>query len=151
MWLILRDTDVLITPHGFQSMLLIFMPPSSLIFEVFPYRYHKVGYASFGRGKIIDYLLYLVYTYISITWLTIHLASIEEYGLIYDYSVSKPTRWDTAFFLSFIETPNCMLSKSCRGYARNQNVILDADGENHLVEVIQNKLIPSLSSLPLQN
>ena len=46
---ILHNTDVLVTPHGFQSMLLLFLPRPSLIFEVFPYRYYKRGYGPFGH------------------------------------------------------------------------------------------------------
>jgi hypothetical protein len=30
----LHDVDVLITPHGFQSMLLLFLPRPSILFEV---------------------------------------------------------------------------------------------------------------------
>jgi hypothetical protein len=37
---ILSSADVLLTPHGFQSMLLLFMPLTSLIFEVYPYKVH---------------------------------------------------------------------------------------------------------------
>ena len=31
---ILHDVDVLVTPHGFQSMLLLFLPRPAIIFEV---------------------------------------------------------------------------------------------------------------------
>lgn len=30
----LHDADVLVTPHGFQSMLVLFLPPSAILFEV---------------------------------------------------------------------------------------------------------------------
>jgi hypothetical protein len=57
----LFDAEVLITPHGFQSMLLLFMKKSSILFEVrivmiiervestaavqiFPFKYYKRGY-----------------------------------------------------------------------------------------------------------
>jgi hypothetical protein len=46
---ILHNTDVLLTPHGFQSMLLLFLPRPAVIFEVFPYRYYKRGYGPFGH------------------------------------------------------------------------------------------------------
>jgi hypothetical protein len=45
---LLRNADMLITPHGFQSMLLMFLPRPAVIFEVFPYRYFKRGYGPFG-------------------------------------------------------------------------------------------------------
>lgn len=44
----LYNADVLVTPHGFQSMLLLFLPRPAVIFEVFPYRYYKRGYGPFG-------------------------------------------------------------------------------------------------------
>ena len=40
----LHNVDVMVTPHGFQSMLLLFLPRPALLFEVFPYRYYKRGY-----------------------------------------------------------------------------------------------------------
>lgn len=45
---VLQNTDVLVTPHGFQSMLLLFLPRPSIIFEIFPFRYYKRGYGPFG-------------------------------------------------------------------------------------------------------
>jgi hypothetical protein len=45
----LYNADILVTPHGFQSMLLLFLPRPALIFEIFPYRYFKRGYGPFGR------------------------------------------------------------------------------------------------------
>lgn len=41
---ILHDADVLLTPHGFQSTLLLFLPSPALIFEIFPYPYYKPPY-----------------------------------------------------------------------------------------------------------
>ena len=45
----LNDVDVLVTPHGFQSMLLLFLPRPALLFEVFPYRYWKRGYGPLSK------------------------------------------------------------------------------------------------------
>lgn len=44
-----HNVDLLITPHGFQSMLLMFLPRPAVIFEVFPYRYFKRGYGPFSQ------------------------------------------------------------------------------------------------------
>ena len=44
----LYNADILVTPHGFQSMLLLFLPRPALMFEVFPYKYYKRGYGPFG-------------------------------------------------------------------------------------------------------
>jgi hypothetical protein len=92
---ILHDTDVLLTPHGFQSMLLLFLPRPSILFEVFPYKYYKRGYGPFGH----------------------------EYGIIHSGVMSPATLWHTRFFLSVIKTSWCMQNKQCRGYARNQDVM----------------------------
>lgn len=92
---ILQDADVLLTPHGFQSMLLLFLPRPSLLFEVFPYRYYKRGYGPFGK----------------------------EYGIVHGGVMSPATLWHTEFFLQYVTTSFCMSSKFCRGYARNQDVM----------------------------
>jgi hypothetical protein len=63
---ILQDVDVLLTPHGFQSMLLLFLPRPSLLFEIFPYKYYKRGYGPFSGeyGKlIISFFLMVFYIY----------------------------------------------------------------------------------------
>lgn len=38
---LLNDVDVLLTPHGFQSMLLLLLPQPSVLFEIFPYRKYR--------------------------------------------------------------------------------------------------------------
>ena len=37
----LYNADVLVTAHGFQSMLLLFLPLPALLFEIFPYKYYS--------------------------------------------------------------------------------------------------------------
>jgi hypothetical protein len=46
---LLHDTDVLLTPHGFQSMLLLFLPRPAVLFEVFPFKYYKRGYGPLSK------------------------------------------------------------------------------------------------------
>lgn len=41
---ILSDADVLLTPHGFQSILLLYLPIPALLFEIFPSHYHRNVY-----------------------------------------------------------------------------------------------------------
>jgi hypothetical protein len=59
---LLYDSDVLVTPHGFQSMLLIFLPLPSIFFEVFPYRYYKNCYSelaeNYGIGTHLHHLFH---------------------------------------------------------------------------------------------
>lgn len=38
----IENADVLITPHGFQSILLVFQPMASLFVEVFPFQYRYI-------------------------------------------------------------------------------------------------------------
>ena len=98
LWHILRDTDLLLTPHGFQSILLIFMPPGSAIFELFPYKYWKDGYRPFAN----------------------------EYGVHHGWSQSQhATTWFRQFVLSFISQEFCMRWSKCREYARRDDVVID--------------------------
>eukprot|EP00903_Cladosiphon_okamuranus_P015541 g14347.t1 len=46
----LAGADVLLTAHGFQSMLSIFMAPGSVLFEVYPHKYYKTGYAPMAQS-----------------------------------------------------------------------------------------------------
>lgn len=112
---ILHNTDVLLTPHGFQSMLLLFLPLPSILFEIFPYKYYKRGYGPFGH----------------------------EYGIVHAGVMSPPTTWHTELFLSYITTQYCMDSKFCRGYARNSDVMLTEHGMKKLVAVIEEQKITS--------
>jgi hypothetical protein len=113
----LHDADVLLTPHGFQSMLLMFLPPTAVLFEVslysgitvgwpkelfvncvhqvFPYKYFKTGYARFGT----------------------------EYGITYNSVMSPPTNWHTRLLLALVNTNTCMDYKQCRTYARGADVM----------------------------
>lgn len=64
---IFNDVDVLLTPHGFQSMLLLFLPRPAIVFEVFPYRYWKRGYGplskEYGNALVISIILWdLIHT-----------------------------------------------------------------------------------------
>jgi len=104
----LHDADVLLTPHGFQSMLLLFLPISSILFEVFPYKYFKRGYGPFSN----------------------------EYGVVHSGVMSPATTWHTQILLSQISTASCMDSKMCRGYARNSDVRLTEHGVKRLLELI---------------
>jgi hypothetical protein len=45
----LYNADVLLTAHGFQSMLLLYLPITSLLFEIYPYRYFKPAYGPLSR------------------------------------------------------------------------------------------------------
>lgn len=104
----LREVDVLITPHGFQSMLVLFLPENSIIFEVFPYKYYKRGYGPLS-GEI----------------------GVHHYGVM-----SPPLSWDRKWTLPLITTQTCMESKECRNYARTDNVHMNKHGVYKLREAV---------------
>lgn len=104
----LSNVDLLLTPHGFQSMLLLFLPRPAVLFEVFPYRYYKRGYGPLSA----------------------------EYGVIHGGVMSPPLTWHHQALLSLISTSTCMSSKWCRGYARSSDVQLTQRGVSQLVGLI---------------
>ena len=116
--LALHDADVLLTPHGFQSMLLLFLPRPALLFEVFPYKYYKRGYGPLGR----------------------------EYGVIHAGVMSPPQSWHAGLLLGLLDTAACMLGKQCRNYARGDNVRLTQHGVNRLVSAVRQRLLPALAA-----
>lgn len=114
---LLNNVDVLLTPHGFQSMLLLFMRRPSVLFEVFPYRYYKRAYGPLSH----------------------------EYGIIHGGTMSPSLSWWNYFWLSSIRTKWCMDSKYCRGFARNSDVTLTTGGVNQLMEVV-NKYLETIKT-----
>jgi len=115
----LSSVDVLITPHGFQSMLLLFLPRPAVLFEVFPYRYYKRGYGPLSL----------------------------DYGITHGGVMSPPLSWDRRIVLPLVTTSWCMLSKTCRNYARGDDVILTQHGVDALEQVVTTRLDVSLQQL----
>eukprot|EP01032_Pedospumella_encystans_P009988 gene9988-11704_t len=108
----LYNTDILLTPHGFQSMLLLFLPRPGLMFEIFPEKYYKRGYGPFGA----------------------------EYGVTHGGTMSPSTGYYQQLVLPYVSSAYCMESKFCRGFARNQDVILTTHGVNNLLAFIDEHL-----------
>ena len=115
---VLHDADVLLTPHGFQSMALLFLPQPALLFEIFPYRSYKMGYEPLAKN----------------------------YGLQHASIMSPPLTWHRKFLLGLVSTDWCMTSKKCRKYARDGDVILTARGVQALHEAVLKKLEPALEA-----
>ena len=115
----LNGVDVLLTPHGFQSMLLLFLPRPSVLFEVFPYRYYKRGYGPLSM----------------------------EYGIIHGGVMSPALSWDRKLLLKLVTTEWCMLSKTCRNYARGDDVLLTKHGVNVLQQLVATRLDPLLRNV----
>jgi hypothetical protein len=144
----LYNADVLVTPHGFQSMLLLFLPRPAIIFEVFPYRYYKRGYGPFGGeyGEVFASASAGANTNIAerISFRPVHFFPCERrdadsctgdtltlmvpialtsIGVIHGGVMSPPTTWQTKLVLPYISTATCMDSKMCREFSRNQDVL----------------------------
>ena len=88
------DTDMLVTTHGFQSMLILFMPEGSQIVEIFNYKYWKIGYAPFASNY-----------------------GVKHFWLQND----RPTSWSRVL-LRLVDQEWCMTSILCRRIARTDDV-----------------------------
>lgn len=111
----LHDTDVLLTPHGFQSTLLVFLPTPALLFEVFPSPYFKPPYKYLANSL----------------------------GMVHASYSSLPTSWWFQMLMRVgqISKETCNRYFLCREMARRQNVILDETGVKHLVHKINEHLM----------
>ena len=95
----LSRTDLFLTAHGFQSMLLLFMPKGSQIIEIFNYKYWKIGYAPLALN----------------------------YGLRHHWLQNvKPTSWSRVM-LRLLNQDWCMNSTQCRHIARTDDIHLTND------------------------
>ena len=94
----LGNADVLVTPHGFQSMLYVLLKPGSLMYEVFPHRYYKHGYK---RAAL-------------------------EWGLAHGASQSPPRGALPTLISRAFTTGGCMSMYYCRYLARKGDVVLEA-------------------------
>lgn len=101
-----RTATVLVTPHGFQSVLLLFQPLNSVIVEVHPSYYFKqevYGFIQAGFRQNFN----VARSYLA-----------EE---------SVPVHWTMKYLINFFQlfgymTHECMHSQLCRNVARRQDV-----------------------------
>ena len=96
----LTRADLLITPHGFQSMLNMFLPRKSYMIEVFPTRYYWSGYKSLGLAWDVQHA----------------------------WAQSAPLTTLAYTLASFTTTDFCMQIFYCRYLARKGNVLMDETG-----------------------
>jgi hypothetical protein len=93
----LKRIELLITPHGFQSMLTMFLPTRAYMFEIFPSRYRWTGYKALGL----------------------------MFGVRHVWVESRPlTVFGRALAAAFT-TKNCMASYFCRYLVRKSDVSFD--------------------------
>ena len=90
-------SDVLVTAHGFLTMAMLFLRPGALVFELFPPRYWKPGYAPLA----------------------------PELGLRHDYAVTPFRTRRAAALLGAVATPFCMRFFACRVLARADDIVAD--------------------------
>jgi hypothetical protein len=96
----LARASALVTPHGFQSMLYLFLPKNAHVHEVFPHRYYKHGYK---RAAL-------------------------EWGVSYGFSMSPPRSLLSRLISRLFTTDACMRMYYCRFLARKGDVLVtDAD------------------------
>lgn len=93
-----------------QSILSMFMAPGSILFEVYPHKYYKTGYAPMAHGL----------------------------GLRYGYSHSPPVLPLTSWKRPSLET--CMEWYWCRKYVRGSDVKLDEDSLEVLISLMLQSL-----------
>ena len=103
----LARADLLITPHGFQSMLNMFLPRSSYMVEIFPTRYYWSGYKSLGLAWDVQHA----------------------------WAQSAPLTTLAYTLASLTTTDFCMQIFYCRYLARKGNVLVDETGLSQIQRV----------------
>ena len=111
------SASLVVTPHGFQSMLAIFMSENSLLYEAFPSRYYKHGYKRLAL----------------------------EFSLAHGFTQSKPVGFVSKIIAIFFTTDACMKMYYCRYLARkasvnllsaNDNVISNSNDVDKIVQAV---------------
>jgi hypothetical protein len=104
----LGRAELLLTPHGFQSMLYLFLPPRALLYEVFPHRYYKHGYK---RAAL-------------------------EWGLSYGFTMSPPSSTTARVIGRTFTTNACMQMYYCRYNARKGDVSVSDEDASAIARAV---------------
>ena len=111
----LKHAELLITPHGFQSMLTMFLPKRAYMFEIFPSRYHWTGYKALGL----------------------------MFGVRHAWIESSPlTMFGRALSVAFT-TKRCMASYVCRYLVRKSDVSFNELSSSILQQIHEGKMMES--------
>ena len=105
----LGRAEALVTPHGFQSMLYLFLPPKALLYEVFPHRYYKHGYK---RAAL-------------------------EWGVSHGMTLSPPAPRASRIISAGFTTGGCMSMFYCRYLARKGDVVLEPRDVDAIVRAVR--------------
>ena len=119
----LKHTELLITPHGFQSMLTMFLPKQAYMFEIFPSRYHWMGYKALGLMFDVRHV-----------W-------VESQPL---------TMFGHALSAAFT-TKRCMASYFCRYLVRKSDVSLNQLSSGILEKIRERKMMESAHAQPVRD
>ena len=119
----LKHAELLITPHGFQSMLTMFLPNQAYMFETFSSRYHWTGYKALGL----------------------------MFGVRHVWVESSPlTMLDHALSAAFT-TKRCMASYFCRYIVRKSDVSFNELSCTILGQIVEGKMMESAHVKPVRD
>ena len=109
----LKHAELLITPHGFQSILTMFLPNRAYMFEIFPSRYRWTGYKALGL----------------------------MFGVRHVWVESHPlTMFGHVLSVAFT-TKRCMASYFCRYLVRKSDVSFDELSSSILEKIVEGKMM----------
>ena len=118
----LKNAELLITPHGFQSMLTMFLPTRAYMFEIFPSRYHWTGYKALGL----------------------------MFGVRYVWVESRPLTIFGHVLSAALTTKRCMASYSCRYLVRKSDVSFDELSSSTLEKIGEGNMMESAQAHPVR-
>ena len=134
------DASVLITPHGFQSILLLFQPKKSLYIEVMPFSYHKpeifgmiqAGLRSIPTfGELRSYLVHESHPTSFLTK-TLHFLGLTGENAEEDRDRKHWFAWSQS---------KCTNWAICRHIVRNQDVVVDESFLRRTADFIKNHFV----------
>lgn len=119
----LTNAELLITPHGFQSMLTMFLPTRAYMFEIFPSRYHWTGYKTLGL----------------------------MFGVRHVWVESRPLTIFGHVLSAALTTKRCMASYLCRYLVRKSDVSFDKLGSSILEKIGKGKMMEGAHVKPVRD
>lgn len=136
----LHDTDVLLTPHGFQSTLLVFLPTPALLFEVFPSPYFKPPYKYLANSLG---MVHASYSSQPTSWwfqMLMRVGQISKKTCNRYYLCREMARRQNVMYVT-ISLHNKLYTRNCFIYFRFFLFRLDETGVKHLVQKINEHLM----------
>jgi len=119
----LKRADLFITPHGFQSMLTMFLPARAYMFEIFPTNYHWTGYKALGL----------------------------MFGVRHVWIESRPVSLLGRSLSTVLTTKRCMDSYLCRYLARKSDVSFDERSSGVLERIGRGTIMENARIQPVRD